>query len=247
MWSQGLTSAMWWQNRAAFLAASEEELPGLIARITIKAAEESSAARFVPISAAMGKVVIGGLPIAQDAEEEILSRGSEVLLIICCPSSQDAERMMSQKLRLALGKRLLHLRCGVGKVGSRDLRKELKRLPDFIASNIPPASTTAPKATNGHTAEAEQEDAQIATTPKLASVLIADTEGGLDIAAGVALALLALYTNNSGEVDWSTAKECRFMDKATTTKKLSWITTAMPAAKPSGTTLKAVNEFLFRR
>jgi len=151
------------------------------------------------------------------------------------------ENLVSQKLRKVLGKRLLQLHCGAGKVGSRDLRKELKKLPDFIANR----TSSKDVATPPHVGN--EPNGNVPATPQVIRVLVADTEGGLDIATGVALALVSLYTDDSGHVDWSTPKETRLMDKVTTTKKLSWITTSMPAAKPSGTTLKAVNEFLFRR
>lgn len=241
MWSQGLTSALWWQYRDALLTASEDDLPSLIESIMSQAAGEQKGSGFVPVAATKGMVAIGGLPIGHDDEIEILNCKGEVLLIACCASNEAMESLLSQELRKALGKRLLHLQCGTGKVGSRDLRKELKKLPEFIANSLSLKDVATPP----H--DEDEPNRNVLGVPEAMRVLVADTEGGLDIATGVVLALVSLYTDDNGDLYWSTAKEARLMDKVATTKKLSWITTSMPAAKPSGTTLKAINEFLFRR
>jgi len=241
MWSQGLTSTLWWQYRDALLTAGEDDLPSLIESIMSKTASEQKVSGFVSISTTKGAIAIGGSPIDHSDEVEILNCNDKVLLIACCTSGEAMQNLVSQKLRKALGKRLLHLHCGTGKVGSRELRKELKKLPDFIAS----CSGSRDIPTSPHSGDEPHENGL--AIPKATRVLVVDTEGGLDIATGVALALLSLYTDDSGYVDWSTPKETRLMDKITTTKKLSWITTSLPAAKPSATTLKAVNEFMFRR
>jgi len=241
MWSQGLTSQMWWKHRNALLLASEEELPDLIAEIMSKAASEQKDSSFVPVAATKGIIAVGGMPIGQADEDEILSHSDNVMLIVCGARDGEVEDLVPQNLRKVLGKRVLHLRCGAGKIGSRDLRKELKKLPDFIATSLNGDDT--PASPDSENNRARHSSLSVTAT----RVFIADTEDGLDIATGVALALVSLYTDDHGLVNWSAAKESRSMDKATTTKKLSWITTSMPNAKPSGTTLKAVNEFLFRR
>lgn len=72
-------------------------------------------------------------------------------------------------------------------------------------------------------------------------VLVA-CETGKDISVGVALALLCLYADDKGNL--STKLERQKIDKNLIRRRLGWIMTSIPSAKPSRATLQSVNAFL---
>ena len=213
--------------------------------------------------------------------QEWLARG-DVLVILCCPTSSASAAIPSSSpsQELKHGKqeveavgaetaemettskkhahRLLHLNCSAGKLGSRDLRKELLKLPPFITAATATADTDNVASTGTVSSDGDsdasvprtkgQVDSLSASIP-ISNIRIADTSSGHDIAIGVALAILSLYSNDDGYIDWSRNMSTSHttLDKSVIRKRLSRITAAMPSAKPSRATLNAVNEFLLRR
>jgi tRNA A64-2'-O-ribosylphosphate transferase len=108
----------------------------------------------------------------------------------------------------------LHLQCSlIGKLGSRDLRIQLPRLLHFFSAISPPIS----------------------------GKILACCPTGKDLSVGTALAILCLYTNDTGAIDTSAPRETKSMDKSLIKQRLSWITTSNPALNSSRATLQSVN------
>lgn len=216
-WSRGLTAPMYWKYKDELMAATEDELPDLIASLVEREAAAISAECFVPVTKEE-RVLIGPTP----ASAVDIAQNS--LLVICAPD-------VDQALSTVMGSRLLHLKCGTNKLGSRDLRLALETLPTFL--------------------EGRDAGAKIYTTDK----------SGKDLAVGTALAVLCLYSDEQGVffdrfgrhlilmvppgIMHSNRVDAR-IDKVLIRKKLSWIMAAMPAANPSRATLNAVNSFLMK-
>jgi tRNA A64-2'-O-ribosylphosphate transferase len=128
------------------------------------------------------------------------------------------ERMSASSLKAAGTKYYLHLKCNaVGKLGSRDLRSELPLLAPFLSS-LP----------------------LISTDPKI--LICCPT--GKDLSVGTALAILCLFTSNTGAIDLSTQKSGQQIDKNFIKQRLSWITMSNPTLNPSRATLQSVNTVL---
>lgn len=133
------------------------------------------------------------------------------VVISCTP-----EPLPSTMLQNAKIKHYLHLKCQAGKLGSRDLRTELPKLPDFFASFTSPFSGT----------------------------ILVCCPTGKDLSVGTALALLCLYADEEGEADASKRKNSGDMGKSFIKQRLSWITVSNPALNPSRATLQSVNAAL---
>ena len=89
--------------------------------------------------------------------------------IIFCADQQDVQAM---EVHPGTSRKTLHLACGSGKLGSRALRSQLQRVPPFIA--------------------------RFDTTDRAPSLLFV-CPSGKDLSAGVALAVLCLYYDDSGK------------------------------------------------
>ena len=89
--------------------------------------------------------------------------------IIFCADQQDVQASEAHPGKL---RKILHLACGSGKLGSRALRSQLQRVPPFIA--------------------------RFATIDRAPSLLFA-CSSGKDLSAGVALAVLCMYYDDSGK------------------------------------------------
>jgi tRNA A64-2'-O-ribosylphosphate transferase len=247
MWSQGMSSEQWWRWRDVLLKAGDAELPELIARLLEQDREDVGArhdSTFTYISATQRILAIGGLSFDGNVFEAG-TEGRTAVLIACCANEKELFRMVPEPLRTHLGKRILHLKCGIGKLGSRDLRKELPKLMPFIASCLTPSFDAEDNSTHNGTPPLGAPSSRVPPPRVTLKVHVADKIDGKDIATGVALALLALYSDDDGQIDWSLPRR-QGMDKTSIRKKLSWITTDMPAANPSRATMNAVNEFLMR-
>jgi tRNA A64-2'-O-ribosylphosphate transferase len=117
-------------------------------------------------------------------------------------------------LKAAGIKHYLHLKCSlIGKLGSRDLRSQLPRLLQFFSAISP---------------------------PRFRKILVC-CPTGKDVSVGTALAILCLYTNDTGAIDTSKPRETKAVDKSFVKQRLSWITTSNPALNPSRATLQSVN------
>lgn len=90
-------------------------------------------------------------------------------VIIFCADPQNVQAVEAS---LAKSRTILHLACGSGKLGSRALRSQLERVPPFIT--------------------------KLNTTDRAPSFLFA-CPTGKDLSAGVALAVLCMYYDESGK------------------------------------------------
>ena len=160
-WSRGLTPAILWRYQDRLMKAVEADLPDIIAELTVS--ERSPAVFERPVLVAPTQSVyiykntgIQDLPV------------KEFNVVVLCVSNSSGDGMPQ-----ANGvKNLLRLRCGVGKLGSRDLRNQLPRIHKFV-SGI----------------------AKIENAPKM----LFACPTGTDLSIGVALAVLCLFFDANGE------------------------------------------------
>lgn len=257
-WSRGLTSAVYWANREALLTATEDELPELI-RACMGRDKESRVGKGKTYSRVPQApwLRIGTLP---ESEGDIEGFGGENVLMIACASkswtfpglpsdgsdqvndgvmpgppglSNNGSNELDDTTTPPRKKtNHLHLHCGPGKLGSKDLRKQLLKLAPFLAEHFhsPPNTSTTPS------------PASPTQLPALEIIICCET--GKDLSVGVALALLCLYTNDTGIFTYSAVEEWRHIDKTLIKRKLGWIVSALPGANPARATLNSVNAFL---
>ncbi|PYH40825.1 initiator tRNA phosphoribosyl transferase family protein [Aspergillus saccharolyticus JOP 1030-1] len=164
-WALGLTPPLFWEHRAAILATEEEKLPGLIAQLVTQSQGQSGTAsgkdghpgKAVLIAPTRNLYlgVAGDFPPSDDGGEE----GFDVVVDCNAAPSLPAFR--------------LHLGCGPLKLGSRDLRKNLPRVRDFIR----PCLAADPPA----------------------KVLVV-CESGRDLSVGALLAILCLFYDDDGDI-----------------------------------------------
>jgi len=109
-------------------------------------------------------------------------------------------------------KKHLHLECRERKLGSRDLRTQLPQLRSFVQELASPTK-----------------------------IIVCDS-GGKDLAAGVGLALLCLYSDHNGQFRQNGAEIS--IDKSFIKHRLSWIMISHPSASPSRSTLQSINDYL---
>lgn len=154
-WAHGLTAPLYWSNREQLTNTAEDELPVVIERLVRECATKSGDGSWAPVSMDQ-RIFLGSVP------HSLAGINEGALVIVCAPAVDDA-------LAVALGPRLLHLSCGANKVGSRDLRVALDKVPPFVADrgdNI--------------------------------QIHICDVNGGRDLAVGIALVLLCLHSDGQG-------------------------------------------------
>jgi tRNA A64-2'-O-ribosylphosphate transferase len=112
--------------------------------------------------------------------------------------------------------RHLPLKCREKKLGSRDLRTQLPRLLTFLS-----AFDTVDK------------------------IYVACPDGK-DLSVGIGLAILCLFFDEDGQfVPTKQMIHSPDITKPFIRQRLAWISTSMPQANPSRTTLQSVNDFLF--
>ncbi|KAI7263315.1 tRNA '-O-ribosylphosphate transferase [Hortaea werneckii] len=126
--------------------------------------------------------------------------------------------LASPALEERLKKRYLHLPISSsGKLGSRQLRNELPML-EQLRSLLRPESR-----------------------------LLVTCETGTDLSVGVALALICLFYDSSGNLIIPAEggrSENQVLNKEVIRQRLAWIMVSMPDASPSRATLQSVNAFL---
>jgi len=165
--------------------------------------------------------------------------------IIFCADQQNVQAIEEHPGK---SREMLHLACGSGKLGSRALRSQLQRVPPFIA--------------------------RFNTIDRAPSLLFA-CQSGRDLSAGVALAVLCMYYDDSGKASlilhpifaeirmkrddltihphpgtfqWNRpATQDAPITKLLIRQRLAWITTSDPGVNPSRATLQAVHAFLMPR
>ena len=114
--------------------------------------------------------------------------------------------------------KVLSLHCRAGKLGSKDLRDKLSVAKGSAAKRL---------------------------QRKQDSCILITCSTGRDLSVGVALALLCLFFDDSGNLTLSPSLAS--IDKAFVKTRLAWITSCKPDANPSRSTLQAINSFLIDR
>ncbi|CAI9635388.1 trna a64-2-o-ribosylphosphate transferase [Alternaria burnsii] len=199
-WSHGLTPTLFWKHKDVLMKTSEEDMPTLIERLL---KEEGGSSAVASLIKPTSKLHIS-------ASDQMNIAGFE-MVVSCTP-----EPFATSRLKEAGVKRYLHLKCQVGKLGSRDLRTQLPQLLQFFSSF---------------------------ETPTTGNILVC-CPTGKDLSVGTALAVLCLYTDEDGNIDTSKSREAKDIGKVFIKQRLSWITTSNPALNPSRTTLQSVNAVL---
>jgi len=153
-WAHGLTPPIFWEHRALLKSTPEEELPGLIGELI--AGHAQSMARDATRIAPTKNLFIGAA--VKGAEADLYD------LVIDCNGDPAAMAGVENPKRLNLG-------CASAKLGSRDLRKSLDRVRDFVAGQL--AENTSRS-------------------------LLVTCETGKDLSAGALLAIICLFYNDEG-------------------------------------------------
>ena len=151
-WSYGLTPKLFWSNKEQLLSTNEDELPDLIADLVKH--EKGPDARPVLVRPTTKLFVSSSHNVNLQSFSTIIS---------CTPS------ILTTTKPEDLQKKYLHLSCGTGKLGSRDLRTHLALLSSFFSS-LP---------------------------DEIGNILIC-CPTGKDLSVGVALTILCLYTDDKG-------------------------------------------------
>ncbi|KAF2238716.1 tRNA a64-2'-o-ribosylphosphate transferase [Viridothelium virens] len=201
-WAHSLTPALLWEHKDVLLSASEDDLPSIIAKLTSQDQHSASDRQMRPV-APTSQIFISEIA----STSKPLLQGNTQAIITCGPSPQD-------DLEERLKSRYLHIKCGLGKQGSRDLRSELSKVRDFLPQIA---------AENVHD-------------------LIVCCETGKDFAAGVALAVLCLCAHDDGRVDFKDLGTQ--VNKTVVRQRLSWIVISYPDINPPRATVQAVKAFL---
>ncbi|EKG15951.1 Initiator tRNA phosphoribosyl transferase [Macrophomina phaseolina MS6] len=225
-WACGLTAPLFWTHKARLLSTPESDLPEVINELVKLSVENgSSGATDAVLVAPTEWLYISTLDAAKAGEFDA---------IIACSEAPD------ETLQARMKNNYLYLKCGTGKLGSRDLRNEIPKIEAFMRDRVPAD----------------------------ASKLAVCCPTGKDLSAGVALALLCLYAAQDGKpapfiqpqsnpsTHLLTNEKIKHpgtrspipttaITKPFIRQRLSWIMTSFPAASPSRATLQSINAFLF--
>lgn len=150
-WAYGLTPPVFWANREILKNTPEDDLPDLIQRL-VSEHKQLDVARDATLVAPTKNLFITSVGAANAT--------SGYDLVIDCngsPAEGDVKR-------LGLG-------CDTGKLGSRDLRKSLDKVRDFVVARF----------------EANPDPSLLVTC-----------ESGKDLSAGTLLAIICLFYNDEG-------------------------------------------------
>ncbi|KAJ9295551.1 hypothetical protein DTO271G3_6007 [Paecilomyces variotii] len=198
-WAHGLTPPVFWENKSTLLATDEEELPDRIQELMAKQRSQKTGHDAVLVAPTQN------VYISRTSSHPTDTDGYD--LVIDCNASPQA----SNAKRLNLG-------CGSAKLGSRDLRKSLDQVKNFV-------------------------NATLLANP--AQSLLVTCETGKDLSAGALLAILCLFYNDDGQFVGLQSQQ--YMDKQFIRQRLAWIVTSKHDVNPSRSTLQSVNAFLMQR
>ncbi|KAI4237968.1 MAG: hypothetical protein LQ349_001429 [Xanthoria aureola] len=230
-WSQGLTPSLFWQHKDTLMSATDTELPSLIASfIALEQTNIQSRPTAPTLITPTATIFLGSHgSIDFDTWDAVVS---------CSCTNETGNENTSTGGR----PKILRFPVSQGKIGSRALRSHLHLLAPFLQPILD--STTS-------------EDAA-----KPVKILFA-CPTGTDLAIGTALVALCLFFNDDGsrssylaprdEIEeaqtgkGSQGVTSNIIDKLLIRRRLAWITTAKPDARPSRETLQAVNTCLIGR
>lgn len=154
-WAHGLTPPVFWANEAILFSTDEEDLPGVIEHLVEDHRKQDVGKQATLVSPTKNLYISQTDPRLNDS--------GRYDLVIDCNSAPEAVRDNPKRLNLG---------CGHSKLGSRDLRKHLDRVRDFVGS-------------------------QLGEDP--ARSLLVTCESGKDLSPAALLAVLCLFYNEDGE------------------------------------------------
>lgn len=158
-WAHGLTPPVFWENQMVLKQTPEEELPVLITELVNNYQEQSAGQTATLVSPTQNLFISSTDPRVNNSER--------YHLVIDCNGSPGAVEGNTKRLNLG---------CASGKLGSRDLRKSLERVREFVGSRF---------------------DAD----PSLSLLVTCDS--GKDLSAGALLAILCLFYKDDGNAPCS--------------------------------------------
>lgn len=155
-WACGLTASKFWEHKEQLLSAPEDDLPELIQKLMNTEIDFSETIKLPVV------VRSTNVSIANNAAAETMY--AEYDVVISC--STHPSTFLSEKLQ----KHYIHLTCGSGKIGSRQLRSQLAQV-EQLRNVLSPSSR----------------------------VLIT-CAGGKDLCVGVALAMICFFYDDKGSL-----------------------------------------------
>ncbi|KAL8994607.1 MAG: hypothetical protein Q9169_005469 [Polycauliona sp. 2 TL-2023] len=228
-WSHGLTPTLFWQHKDTLLSTTEAELPSLIALlIAQEQADPQLQCTSVTLIAPTTSIYIGS--------HSSIDTDNWDAVVYCSLANPFEDHSPAQRIP-----KILQLPTPQGKLGSRALRSHLH----FIAPFLQPIF-----------------DAHTPLYPVEGLKILFTCPTGTDLAVGTALVALCLFFDDSGnqscsaergdeeekvEANSGTPDGGRKIAKLLIRRRLAWIMTAMPDARPSRETLQAVNTCLIGR
>ncbi|KAJ5099504.1 hypothetical protein N7532_006505 [Penicillium argentinense] len=198
-WAHGLTPSVFWENQDILKSTPEEGLPALIKEL-VAGQSRQGAGHDATLIGPTSNLFIG----VSDALKEA-GVGPYDLVIDC---NGDPAAVEGKPKRLNLG-------CASAKLGSRDLRKSLDKVRDFVWGHLGSDSSLS---------------------------LLVMCENGKDLSAGTLLAIICLFYNDEGKFDVSQGEHS--VSKQYIRQRLAWIVSSKHDVNPSRSTLQSVNAFL---
>lgn len=153
-WAHGLTPPVFWANEAVLFGTDEEDLPGVIEDLVKDHRKQDVGKQATLVSPTKN------LYISQ-TDSRINDSGRFDLVIDC---NGAPEAVQDHPKRLNLG-------CGHSKLGSRDLRKHLDQVRDFVGSRLGEGPTRS---------------------------LLVTCESGKDLSPAALLVILCLFYSDNG-------------------------------------------------
>lgn len=203
-WAHGMDVGTLWRNEKDLLSAREDDLPALI--------NELLAQRLNHIADRTRTLIRPTNSIFIADNDAALAECEDIQVVLSCMPTADLK--LQDKLERS-DATYIHLICGSGKLGSRQLRAELLKL-----EKLRPLLRGHPR-------------------------ILITCSTGKDVAVGVALAVICMYYHADGTVNSAHQHGTRDApNKSVIRQRLSWIMVSMPDASPSRATLQSVNAFL---
>ncbi|KAJ5107827.1 hypothetical protein N7456_004502 [Penicillium angulare] len=197
-WAHGLTPPVFWANQDVLKGTVEEDLPDLITQLISEFKQQRAGQEATLISPTRNLFI--------SSTDPTVNNSNKYDLVIDC--NGDAAAELENPKRLNLG-------CASAKLGSRDLRKSLDKVRDFVNDQIGSDSSQS---------------------------LLVTCDTGKDLSAGALLAIICQFYNDSGEFDASMNKNS--ISKQFIRQRLAWIVSSNHNVNPSRSTLQSVNAFL---
>lgn len=212
-WAHRLTPSIFWGNTQILLSAADNELPQLIEQLVVEydkseKYESRELHRVHPTS---------HLFITSISAVRTLNLKSNCCKILLLP--EVCEKKISES----------YLEVGIGqhKIGSRNLRKDLSTIIEFVKNFL-------------------HRKILVDGVEKTSISIIIACQTGTELSIGVGLAILCLFFDEKGALQ-NEMRDRTFINKDFIRDKLVWLTTSMPHANPSRATLQSVNSFLMSR